>query len=184
MDPTGISLNSTAGLVLSEGVKFLYGQATDLLRRRQDRKDRRAGDPSDALPPLVVPPYLLQGELSARHVDDGVLARYEGQLAEMRRVLSDYVDGIRQITHSDAQVVGAAEAIRGMLEIIYGQRITFAGEQREASGSRLSAEDERRAGRLVVQVLAYGAGAVAVGGDNTGSITTNPGIGNIPDSGH
>lgn len=173
MDPNEFSLGNTAALVLGEGVKFLYEQATELLRRRRDRKDHPAEGRSDAPPPVTVPENLLQGQLSLSNVDDGALERYEVQLAELRRALSDYADDIRPIVHSDVQLLTAAEAIRGLLEIIYGRRITFAGEQREISGSLLAADDERRTDRLVVQVLAQGAGAVAIGGDNTGSISTN-----------
>jgi hypothetical protein len=41
-----LTLGVLGGVALSEGIKFLYGQATELLKRRRKRKDaKKAAEP-------------------------------------------------------------------------------------------------------------------------------------------
>ena len=43
VDP--LSLTVLTGVALTEGIKFLYGQVTDLLKRRRDLVEKVAADP-------------------------------------------------------------------------------------------------------------------------------------------
>jgi hypothetical protein len=58
----------------------------------------------------------------------------ENELREIRRLLADYADGIEVPKPGDHLVAEQADALRRLLEAVYGQRITFKGEQRPPSG--------------------------------------------------
>jgi hypothetical protein len=78
---------------------------------------------------------------------------------KLRSALANYADGIANVDASDSKLVAIADALRQQLETVYGQRITFKGEQREPSGAPLvvgTAEVKRVSG------LAAGVIAVAV----------------------
>lgn len=128
--PDPLTLGMLGGVALTEGVKFLYGQATELLRRRRERKDAKAEPPA---PPVGTP--ALDGELEQPlRVDDAVLEQLEPDLRDLRRDLKDYVDEIEPIDSADERLLATADGLRSVLEAVYGQRITFRGEQRPASG--------------------------------------------------
>jgi len=55
-------------------------------------------------------------------------------MTELAGVLASYASGIKEPDPSDSDMVEAADALRRALEAVYGQRITFKGETREASG--------------------------------------------------
>ena len=123
-DPLTLSvLGATA---LTEGIKFLYGQATELLRRHREKS---------AKAPVSAPDVpVLEGELAPLDPDLGVLDRVAPDLRELRRVLQDYFDDIEPVDPSDDRLLEATDALRQLLEGIYRQRITFRGERRPASG--------------------------------------------------
>lgn len=124
MDP--LSLTVIGGVALAEGIKFLYGQAGELLCRRRERKI--AGQPST--PP---PPGLLDGDPGELIPDAATLDRLAGTLEDLRFELEPYaLDGSRL----DAdRPLAQVNALREALEAVYARRLTFQGEQREATGS-------------------------------------------------
>ncbi|TQM78285.1 hypothetical protein FHX81_0547 [Saccharothrix saharensis] len=127
-DPLALSVLGAAAL--TEGIKFLYGQATELLRRRRERRDEAA---ALEVEPAEVPE--LDGELRLPlRADGAVLERVEPDLKELRRKLQDYADGVEEVASDDRGLLESADAVRRLLEAVYGQRITFRGEQRAASG--------------------------------------------------
>ncbi|MGW7243860.1 hypothetical protein [Streptomyces sp. NPDC054804] len=56
-------------------------------------------------------------------------------IRELRRDLSDYADGLAEVDPADQGLVETVNALRQLLETIYGCRITFRGESREQSGA-------------------------------------------------
>lgn len=119
-DPLTLSvLGATA---LTEGIKFVYNQATELLRRRREK--------SAAAPEVPV----LEGKLAPLEPDTAVLDRVEPDLRELRKVLQDYVDEIEPVSVRDERLLETTDALRQLLEAVYRQRITFRGERREPSG--------------------------------------------------
>nr|WP_052478812.1 hypothetical protein [Kibdelosporangium sp. MJ126-NF4]CEL20764.1 hypothetical protein [Kibdelosporangium sp. MJ126-NF4]CTQ89677.1 hypothetical protein [Kibdelosporangium sp. MJ126-NF4] len=125
--PDPLTLSVLGGAALTEGIKFLYGQATELLKRRRERKDAKAELPAET--------PALEGELrQPLQVDPAALERLEPDLRELRRGLQDYVDELEPVDSSDERLLETADAVRQILEAVYGQRITFRGEQRPASG--------------------------------------------------
>jgi hypothetical protein len=125
--PDPLTLSVLGGVALSEGVKFLYGQATELLKRRRERKAEQVDEP------VEVP--ALEGELEQPlQADEAALERLEPDLRALRKELHDYVDGLEPIDAGDRRLLETADAVRQALEAVYGQRITFRGEQRPSSG--------------------------------------------------
>lgn len=124
MDP--LSLAALGGVALTEGIKFLYGQAGELLRRRRERisADR----------PTTPPPAgLLDRDPGPLVPDPVVLGQLAGKLQNLRDDLEAFVlDNSRLETH---QPLPEVAALRDALEAIYGQRLTFMGEPRESSGT-------------------------------------------------
>ncbi|MGY1691979.1 hypothetical protein [Geodermatophilus sp. SYSU D01105] len=167
VDP--LSLGALGGAALTGGITFLYGQVTELLKRRRDRAEQAA-----AAPPTVPtgPVEVLDGSLVERPVDLDVVAGNEARLLELRRELTDYADGLTRPDPADGRLLEQVAALRGLLELAYGQHVTFRGEQRPATGSPLEAGASTAVGSYVATVTASGPGAVAVGRDNTGSIST------------
>jgi hypothetical protein len=131
------TLASVGSLVLSEGVKFLFSEAGDLLRRWRDRKasaPEEVGGRSVQTVALILPPALGDHPLSA----DVDLARVEPvaeRLLQLRGVLSNYVDGTSEVDPEDHALLRTADDLRGLLEDLLGQRLTLAGEKRPASGT-------------------------------------------------
>lgn len=125
-----LSWGVLGGLVAAEGVKFLYGQATEVLRRWRERKAGREAE-SDA--PINVPiDAPLEGNLEAPRVDFNAAERLHEEISALRRVLGDHEDGVIDLPPEELAV--AANGLRMALEVVYGQRITFRGEEREPSG--------------------------------------------------
>jgi hypothetical protein len=136
-DPLALSVLGAAAL--TEGIKFLYGQATELLRRRRERRDEAAEAGAVEVEPAEVPE--LEGELRLPlRADGAVLDRVEPDLRELRRKLQDYADGVEPIASDDRDLLESADAVRGLLEAVYGQRITFRGERRASSGPVVEGE--------------------------------------------
>ncbi len=179
VDP--LSLAALGGAALTGGITFLYGQVTELLKRRRDRAEQAA---AAAEPPMVPagPVEVLDGSLVARPVDLDVVAGNEARLRELRRELADYADGLVEPDPADERLLEQVAALRGLLELAYGQHVTFRGEQRPATGSPLQAGALAQLSSYVANVTASGPGAVAVGRDNIGRIITTYGMSGIEGS--
>ena len=146
VDP--LSLSVLGGVAAAEGIKFLYGQATELLRRRAARKDAEAkGETASAEPMKVEAPDLLEGRLEPVVEDEQAVDELADELNTLRKELSDYVDGLATPDAADPKLNRTVEAIRQALESAVGQTITFKGEQRQPSGTvvegRVNAETVR-----------------------------------------
>jgi hypothetical protein len=167
VDP--LSAGVLGGIALSEGIKFLYGQVTELLKRRRDRADQATAAPPTV--PAEQPPAL-DGPMLARPVDLAVVDANQPKLLGLAGVLSNYATGLADPDPADRQLLEQVSALRALLELAYGQHLTFRGEHRPATGSPLPAEAPAAVESYVANVNVSGAGAVGVGRDNTGSITT------------
>jgi hypothetical protein len=155
--PDPLTLGVLGGVALSEGIKFLYGQATELLKRRRERKDAKK-----AAEPVQTPE--LEGELrQPLEVDAEALERLAPDLLELRRELNDYADDLKPVDPEDPQLLATADAVRQILEAVYHQRITFRGEQRDASGPLVE-------GRVDVTTVAGYAAAVRAKSVTSGTV--------------
>lgn len=146
LDP--LSLSALSASALTEGIKFLYGQAAELLKRGRERSE---GSAEEAPAHLDTPP--LEGQLEPLRPYPEVLEKLKPQLRELRGLLHDYIDEIEEIDPANPDLLRTADTLRQMLEAIYGQRITFRGEQRSVSGPVVK-------GTIDVRVVAGSAAAI------------------------
>lgn len=134
VDP--LSLTALTATALTGGITFLYGQATEILRRRHERKQARARGEQPAIEPIPVGDSgALEGTLAPLRVDPEAEDQLADVVAKLRRELSDYGEGLAEVDPSDRRVLSQVAALREALESIVGQRITFRDEQREPSGT-------------------------------------------------
>jgi len=159
-----VTLSVLGGQAASEGIKFLYGQAAELLKAWRERRSRAAA--GEAAPPQLVVPIIanevLDGVPTEPVVDAAVLDRENALLVPLLGGLAPYVQGLADLDPNDAEVAEQAGRVRAVLEAAYGQRFTFRGEQRDSTGTRVT----------VTQVLGQVGGTVlGVEGD------VAPGIG-------
>jgi hypothetical protein len=131
MDP--LSLTALAGLALSEGIKFLYTQASEVLKKRRERQEGKEEEAHEPVP-LQASGDLLEGALQPPTVDFEKLDQVAGDLEALRAVLEKQAVGATPAEAPSGEVIEAAEAVRRALELVYGQRITFKGEDRPPSG--------------------------------------------------
>ena len=157
-----------AGSALTAGINFLFGQATDLLRRRR----RSQKDLWSVVEVPAGPAEVLDGDLVGGPVDLAVLDRYTDQLRELRSAVAEVADGLTDPDPSDADLMARVAGLRGLLEVIYGQHITFHGEQRPTTGTPLPADAATTIVNQVTTVTASGPGSVAAGRDITGTLHT------------
>jgi hypothetical protein len=119
-------------LVATEGIKFLHDQATEVLKRRRERK---AGKEAEAAEPIAVPADApLNGTLEPPQVDFDAADRLLDEIKALRSALGEYADGLADPEPGDQELAATANGLRHALEVVYGQRITFRGEDREPSG--------------------------------------------------
>ncbi|MFC6022641.1 hypothetical protein ACFP2T_41595 [Plantactinospora solaniradicis] len=128
-----ITLAAVSALVLSEGVRFLYDQAGEALRRRRER--RSTGTPEDSQERLM-----LEVPRNAFDVPEGPLAlnqdavdALESELRGLRRDLAEYAQGVDEIDSGNRQILALVDALRKALEVVYGQPLVFKGEAQAAN---------------------------------------------------
>ncbi|MGW3668837.1 hypothetical protein [Streptomyces sp. NPDC005141] len=145
-----------------EGIKFLYNQATEVLNRWRAKKDSRDAEAQAPVPvDQAQAEGLLSGRLEAPTVDFDVLERLHEPLRHSAAALGNFAGGLDEPDLNDAELAAAVDNLRRTLEAVYGQRITFKGENRHASGpvviSRLEIDD------IAGTVTALRAGRIAGG---------------------
>jgi hypothetical protein len=128
--PDPMTLAGLEATALTQGINFLYGQAAELLKRRRERKDMAAQSSPDS--------PILAGRLATSEVDEEVLKEHHEELRELAEQLRSYATGARKVDEPpDAVLIAKVEALRGLLELAYRQRITFEGEDREPTGTAI-----------------------------------------------
>jgi hypothetical protein len=137
VDP--LSLTAVGALALTEGVKFLYAQAGELLKYRRERKQA---------PELRPPADVLAGSVEPAHPNDERLEELEPELTAGWHALAAYAQGIDEIDPTDPELRRRVDDLRRALEVVYGQRITLQGEARPPSGPLV--ENDVRAARAKI----------------------------------
>lgn len=145
--PEPITLAVVGALVLTEGIKFLYGQASDLLKGWRARREAKKSAIAEA-PPLPTlagpPPDVLDGPVdSSLPADEELVEELESELEAAKKRLAKYThpEDPEPVDPDDAEVRDEVDHLRRLLESIYGQRLTFVGEQgREPSGTVMNVQ--------------------------------------------
>lgn len=162
-EPVTITLAAVGMVGITEGIKFLYGQASELIKwLREKRKTSSSGEAAESVQPKLMPrPDVFEPNPAEAAVDEAALERLAQPLDELCDKLSGVMTGRTEVDASNTALLTCVDALRKALEIVIGQRLTFRGEKRpEAEGPIVR-------GRVNVdEVLGYVAGVVA------GSITS------------
>lgn len=118
------ALSAVLGAGLPATFTFLYQRLENLL-------DRRAAPET-----TLTAPVPLRGELTLPlAADHQQLAEQQGELELLRDALASYHRGAARIDPGDAALLRLLGRLRGTLEDVYGQRLTFQGEEnRQPSG--------------------------------------------------
>jgi hypothetical protein len=139
MEPvTTISLASVAAVTVSEGINFLYAQAGELLKRWWDKNDTQNSTEPERIN-LELPEKAFDGRLHDPVVHYDVLRESADELETTYGRLAPYINGARRMETADAKFLALADQLRTMLEVVLEQTITFKGEQRAPSGTRIDA---------------------------------------------
>jgi hypothetical protein len=139
-DPITLTAAGIGAVALKEGIKFLYEQAGEILRRWRERKDEsRDGSAMssghDNLTLTSPPPGVFDGQISQLRIHFVALNDKEAELRRLYRELSEYVTEVEPIMAGDRDLLSKVDNLRGILEEVFGQHITFVGEQRPATGT-------------------------------------------------
>lgn len=114
-----VALSSLGVDALREGIQFLFGQATEVLRRRRDRQDA-AEERSESV------------ELET--------------IGELRRTAGDYVDGVLAVEHGDERLLQTIAELRAALERVLGEPIVLPGERLTNDITHVQVTGERAVG--------------------------------------
>jgi hypothetical protein len=156
------SLAALGAVAITEGIKFVYDQAAELLKRRRERK---ATGVEPAAPIPITNPEVLDGSLAPPKPDYQMLESMQQRVTELAVELSKYRDGLVEPPPAAAATV---DELRRALEAIYGQRITFKGEQgREGTGTVITGDV--RADLVKGLAIGVDAGTVSDGATVTGT---------------
>jgi hypothetical protein len=165
---TTITLAAVGMAAITEGIKFLYGQASELLKWRHEKHKAAEGAqvvPSEQ-PKLMSSPDVFEPDPAQASLDEGALERLAQPMGELCDKLSGVVTGRTEVVTSDPVLVMRVDALRKALEVIVGQRLTFRGEARsEKQGPVIRGEVD------VKKVLGYAVGVAA--GEITGKVTVD-----------
>jgi len=132
------TLAVVGSIALTEGIKFLYGQTSEILKRWRERKDKAQQGSTAKLVPLepvqLTLPAVFQGQLENPTIHFDAVQQTEEALRDLRKGLVDYVEGVDVVDPSDGNLLAQVDALRKLLETVYDQRLTFKGEERPPSG--------------------------------------------------
>lgn len=131
------ALSTMLGAGLPATFTFLYQRLDNLLNRR-------------AAPETELDGHILRGELSLPlTADETELTHRRSDLDRLRDLLHVYRQHPQTVDVADAGLLRLLGELRGVLEEIYGQRLTFVGEEdREPSGSYARQKSETVRGKM------------------------------------
>jgi hypothetical protein len=153
-----LTLSALGGAALTEGIRFLYNQAAELIKAARERR----GKAKDAERVEVgrVPSEVLTGPLPDT-VDARVLSQTHLSLARLLKDLTPYATGGAEIVPDDPQLLRVAHGLRTLLQTVYGQRLTLTGEQREPTDTQVKVQ--QLLGEIEGEASALRVGAVGRG---------------------
>src|SRR5215467_5721167 len=91
-----LTLAGVGSAVLAEGIKFLYGQAGELLKRWRERRNAAEGAAPPAASASRAPtqlPAIFAGQVVLSSVNDETLQTLSKELGDLKRALEPYAEG-------------------------------------------------------------------------------------------
>lgn len=130
-----ITLTVVGTVVLTEGIKFLYSQTGEVLKRWRERKEAKKDAPHTQIEPVeVVLPEAFEGQLVDPKINFDTVAKLEDNLRQLRQALGEYADEIEPVDPQNIALLQTVDALRRAFEAIFQDRLTFKGEQRSSTG--------------------------------------------------
>jgi hypothetical protein len=131
-----LTLSVVGAVVLTEGVKFLYAQAGEALKRLMERR-RASGEPApeaDADDGARLPSLAFEAAGSTLRPNLEVVDGLEAELRQLRAAVADFAEGIDPVDPEDAAQLERIDALRQAMEAVYGQTLAFKGEPESRTG--------------------------------------------------
>ncbi|MEV2243429.1 hypothetical protein [Streptomyces sp. NPDC049970] len=125
-----------AGLPAAFG--FLFGHLDRIVGRRLARQDGEAGSGEGEEP--VALPVCLDGDPGELTPDLDLADQVAGSLQTLYGRLGPYALDARRLTPQAPGLADDLGALRTLLEAVYGTRLTFRGESREATSMRATVD--------------------------------------------
>jgi hypothetical protein len=136
--PDPVTWDVVGGWSALEGIKFLYGQAAEVLKAWRERR-RHNGTAETQSAHFEVP--ILDNEVldgaPAPLVAAAVMEKESAYLVRLLGALAPYAQGLADPDPDDRELAQQAGRLRAVLEAAYGQRFTLRGEQREPTGTHV-----------------------------------------------
>jgi hypothetical protein len=130
MEP--FTVGALGALTAAEAVKFLFGQATEVIGRWRDRRADRTV--SATVEVAEADAAAVESPPSSLVIDFAAVDRLHEDIAALAEALADYASGQREVPVGDPHVAEVADALRRALEVVYDRDITLAGEDRGGRG--------------------------------------------------
>lgn len=150
--PDPVTWDVVGGWSALEGIKFLYGQAAEILKAWRERRRQNYGADTQSAD-FQVP--ILDNEVldgtPTPTVDATIIEKESASLVRLLAAVAPYAEGLAVPDLGDSELADQIGHLRAILEAAYGQRFTLLGEQREPTGTRVT----------VVQVLGEVAGVAS-----------------------
>lgn len=133
MEPVTFTLAGVGAIALSEGIKFLYAEAGELLKRWLECKQKPGSDRE--LQVDIRLPGAFEGHLHPATISSNTFTENERALTDAYQQLSLYATDVKAIELSDTELLKNSDNLRSVLEQILGQSLTLKGELRPPSGT-------------------------------------------------
>jgi hypothetical protein len=170
--PDPLTLAAVGAVVLNEGVKFLYQQAGEVLKWWRQRKDAEGADAKDEAVVASEVPEAIEAPATALTIHYNALEQVQQELTRLYGELALYGNGVQEVDPGNARLLGQVDVLRRLMEAVYQQRLTFAGEQRPAEGPVGT-------GRIDVDVVLGYAAAIDADTVHSGTLTADARYGTI-----
>ena len=105
-----VTLGTLGALAAAQGIKFLYGQAAEVLKAWRERRAKAAAgtEPPAPLTVPIVASAVLDGTPAEPVVDPAVLDRENAALVRLTGALAPYAQGLADIDPGDATLAEQA----------------------------------------------------------------------------
>jgi hypothetical protein len=128
MDP--LSFPALTGAALSQAFGFLFGRLAHLLDRREEQTSEIEIESAEI-------PAAIEGRLEPLTANGALVGQHLEELEALCGALSVYDRRPDRIRTEDTRLREQLGRLRALLEQIYGQRISFRGEDRQPSGVKV-----------------------------------------------
>jgi hypothetical protein len=140
-----LSLAALGGSALTQAFGFVFGQLEAVLERKRADKDPRIIEDE---PITLEQPLILAGRLAPLTIDQASLHEHAAELLLLRNLLANYCER-NELNAADKALIQMLSRAREILEDVYGQSISFQGEDHPRTGTRIQQRIKDAHGKTV-----------------------------------